>query len=728
VSLEAAMSKVLRVLVLEDRPADAELMIHELRRAGFEPDWIRVESEQEYLDQPLASYDIVLADYNLPQFDALSALYRLQERQLDIPLIIVSGSISEGVAVECMKQGAADYLLKDRPERLGQAVRRALEEKQAREQRRLAEAALRESEARYRTISELTSDFAYSLEVCPDGSLAYEWLTEAFTRITGFALADLAAPGAWIRLIHPDDQALAAHRLHKLCSGQPDTGELQILTAAGETRILRDHARPVWDEAGARVVRIHGAAQDITEHKRAEGALRQLALYDSLTGLPNRALLHDRLRHTIESATRDLQPVALLLMDLDRFKDVNDTLGHHVGDELLRQVAERLRSALRSSDTIARLGGDEFAVLLPDTDASAASLAAARLSQSLERPFLLEGQNIHTAASIGISLYPEHGGDAETLLRRADVAMYSAKRGGRGYTVYSPDQDQHTPKRLGLVSELRRAIEEGQLVAHYQPRIDLRSRRVEGVEALLRWQHPEHGLMPPDEFITLAEQTGLIEPLSRWVLNSALRQHQAWRRVGIEMPVAVNLSMRNLHDLRLPSALATLLANWDAAARVLTLEITESMIMADQARATEVLARLREMGMHLSIDDFGTGHASLAHLAQLPVHELKIDRSFVMRMMQDEGNLEIVRSTIALAHKLGLRVVAEGVEDAATLEMLSTLGCDAAQGFYMSKPRSPEELASWLVTSGWGAAEPRDASAEKLALPSTSLQLLRRSA
>jgi diguanylate cyclase (GGDEF)-like protein len=408
--------------------------------------------------------------------------------------------------------------------------------------------------------------------------------------------------------------------------------------------------------------------------------------------------LHDRLQHAIRAAQRDRGSAALLIMDLDRFKEVNDTFGHQYGDLLLEQLGRRLGGALRESDTVARLGGDEFAVLLPAASAELARQAADRLLAVLEEPFALGGLQLEIGASIGIALSPEHGTDADTLLRRADVAMYVAKRAGTGPVVYSAEQDQHSPSRLALVGELRRAIEHDELSLVYQPKVDYQSGRVNCVEALVRWEHPRHGLLGPDQFLPIAEQTGLIRPLARWVLEAALREAHRWFKAGLDISVAVNLSMRNLHDPQITDTIHELLGRCDVPPGRLLIEITESSLMADAARAMDVLTQLRGMGIGISIDDFGTGYSSLAYLKRLPVDELKIDRSFVSHMALDENDAAIVRSTIGLAHDLGLTVVAEGVEDQAAWDMLSGLGCDIAQGYFVSRPMPAADLARWLNT------------------------------
>jgi diguanylate cyclase (GGDEF)-like protein len=421
----------------------------------------------------------------------------------------------------------------------------------------------------------------------------------------------------------------------------------------------------------------------------ASRRLRHQALHDALTGLPNRTLLHRR-------AERDLRgddPAAMLLIDLDRFKEVNDTLGHDYGDALLVEVAERLGAALRRGDTLARFGGDEFAVLVAGApDRAAVVELAGRLQEALRRPFALRGVAVELEASIGVALYPEHGTTAGRLLQRADVAMYEAKRGGHGIVTYTAERDPYSEDRLGLLAELRRAIERDELVLHYQPKVSLRTGELTGVEALVRWQHPIRGLLGPDEFVPLAERTGAAADLTRWVVDHALAQCAAWREDGIDLPVAVNLAAANIVDVTLPDAIGALLERYGVSAERLECEISEHTVMADPVRATAVLGGLRELGVGLSLDDFGTGHSSLSYLKRLPLDEVKIDRSFVAGMADDDNDAVIVRSTIDLARNLGLRVVAEGVETAEVMDALRELRCDVAQGYHISRPLPAGEL------------------------------------
>ena len=429
---------------------------------------------------------------------------------------------------------------------------------------------------------------------------------------------------------------------------------------------------------------------------RASRRLRHLALHDGLTGLPNRTLFHERVERAIKG-TRPSHLAAVLLIDLDRFKEVNDTLGHDYGDELLEVVAERLGGALRLGDTLARLGGDEFAVVIGDLPhRGAAADTAGRLQDALRRPFGLRGVAVELDASIGIAFCPDHGDEVTTLIQRADVAMYDAKRSQNRIETYDTERDPYSPARLALLGELRRAIEDDQLVLHYQPIVELATDRVTGVEALVRWQHPEHGLMQPDAFVPLAERTGTIAHLTRWVLGAALRQCAEWRVEHDGLTVAVNLAAANVLDISLPKMVEELLDDHGLPGEALECEVSEHTVMSDPQRVAEVLAGLRRLGVRLSLDDFGTGQASLASLKELPLDEIKIDRSFITGMAHDDGDAVIVRSTIDLARNLGLDVVAEGVESEDVLQALVELRCGSAQGYFLSPPLPAAELGDWL--------------------------------
>jgi diguanylate cyclase (GGDEF)-like protein len=563
----------IRLLILEDRPEDADLALRQLRRAGFDPTWRRVEDEAGFKANLDPDLDLIIADYHQPQFDALRALKLMQEAGLEIPFVLVSGAVGEDMAVAAVRLGAVDYVLKDRLGRLGTAVENALE--QAKLRRRQQE---------------------------------------------------------------------------------------------------------------------------------GQKALEHQALHDGLTDLPNRLMF----RQQIEKALAERPRFAVMLLDLDNFREINDTFGHKIGDGLLGQIGPRLRQQLDAGDLIARLGGDEFGILILDADAAHAMRVADAMLR-VERPFLIEGHPLEVTASIGITAFPTHGSTAETLLQRADVALYVAKRSGNSAAVYRPEDDPYDPSRVVLQADLRQAIARREIILYYQPQVAIATGEVTGFEALARWRHAQRGWIPPAEFIPVAERMGLIKPLTACLVELAARQSVAWQASGISIPVAVNVSMRNLLDPRFPTSLKDIVAASDAVAQRMKLEITESTLMTEPARVLETMQELRALGFGFSIDDFGTGYSSLAYLQRLPVEEIKIDRSFVGELSSNAGSEAIVRATIELAGGLGLGVVAEGVEDESTWQSLRRLGCSTAQGYFLSRPMPASEVEGWL--SEWSKRSTRPLAA-----------------
>jgi len=559
------------VLIVEDSEADTELLRRELMRAGYDPTCERVETADAMgaaLDRQ--DWDIVISDYTMPRFNGIEALQLVQQRKLDIPFIIVSGTIGEDRAVAAMKAGAHDYIIKGNTARLVPAITRELKEAQVRLERR-------------------------------------------------------------------------------------------------------------------------------QERERVQF----LAYYDLLTHLPNRLRFLEQLEQIIADSHRTGQTAGLLLLDLNHFREINETLGHGNGDALLQQAAERMLPLLRRSDMAARLGGDDFALLLYPGDAQYANGIARRALEALTAPFEVAGFSLEVGAKIGIALFPEHGASATQLLQHADVALSLAKQGANVCCVYDALHDPSDPRRLLLMSDLRAAIGNDQLTPHFQPKVCMRSGRLIGVEALVRWQHPERGAVQPDEFIPLAEKTGMIGPLTLHMLEKSLQACHGWRMQGLRIPVAVNLSVKDLLDQTLVDKVGALLAGQDMEADMLELEITETAIMEDPVRALEVLTDLSDLGIHLYIDDFGTGYSSLGYLRKLPVDAVKIDRSFVNDMTRNKDSATIVRSTIDLAHNLGLKVVAEGVENQETWDCLVQNGCDEAQGYHIGQPMPGETIQGWVRDNSW---------------------------
>jgi diguanylate cyclase (GGDEF)-like protein len=474
------------------------------------------------------------------------------------------------------------------------------------------------------------------------------------------------------------------------------------LTAIADVHgtVMETRWTPVHGSDGI-VTGLIAVGTDITQRRRAEEALAHQAFHDDLTGLPNRAALNQRLATEINVAQTRRLTLVLAVLDLNRFKIVNDTLGHQAGDALLQKVGVRLCKTLRGSDFVARLGGDEFAIIVPDATAAEGEELVARIVSILSAPFEIEGHLVEISAAVGLALYPTQATDVTTLLSHADIAMYVAKRATVGYALYDVNHDPHSSSGLMLESGLRKAITENELVLHYQPKIDFATRRVDDVEALVRWNHPTLGLLSPDAFIPMAEQSGSILPLTRWVLETALQQMNVWQSGGLDIRVAINLSTRTLGDPALPRLIEELLQQHAVPPGRLTLEITETALMADVDATRLILTELGALGVMISVDDFGTGYSSLAYLAQLPVNELKIDKAFVMAMHANEKDAAIVRWINGLGHILGMRVVAEGVETAEALETLNAMGCDLAQGYHLSRPLPANELGLWMLNSPW---------------------------
>lgn len=529
------------------------------------------------------------------------------------------------------------------------------------------------------------------------------FVNEGFSRITGVPREEATGnPLRLMKVVDDDREVMRVLRRH-LEQEERFFGEVTAERGDGELYALELQVVPVFDDESGRLTHWVAILRDVTERRKQLDELQRQALHDVLTGLPNWGLLEDRLQQTLYTSARRIEQTALMILDLDRFKDVNDTYGHNVGDEILRSVGDRVQRQVRKTDTVARIGGDEYAVLLPAVGSELeASRVAKKILTAFETPIEVRGSVFDVSPSIGIALFPQHGDDAESLHRRADIAMYVAKESMSGYAIYSEKTDRHRTGHLAMSQELRQAIERDQLVLHYQPKAHLRTGLVTRVEALVRWRHPEKGMISPAAFIPLAERTGLIKPMTNQILDLALRQCREWRQLGTPMSVAVNLSTRTLQESFLGDLVLSLLEKWEVEPGFLKLEITESSVLSDPDRVIDILENLQKRGVHFSLDDFGTGYSSLSYLRKLPVDEIKIDQSFVKDMVRNDSDAEIVSATINLAHNLGRQVVAEGIEDRATWDMLRDLGCDLGQGYYLSKPLAPDELSRWLGETRMG--------------------------
>jgi diguanylate cyclase (GGDEF)-like protein/PAS domain S-box-containing protein len=527
------------------------------------------------------------------------------------------------------------------------------------------------------------------------------FVNDGFCSIFGRSRDEVIGQTPVIFGIVESQQAIADALLHHVFEHRPFEADVTARKKDGSEIEIDLQLIPV-DDAGE-ITHWVAFIRDVTSVKNQFVALRHQAMHDALTGLPNRTMLFDRLDRAIDEARRARGSMALLIMDLDRFKEVNDTFGHHFGDVLLKAVAFRLKNQLTSADMVARLGGDEFAIVLADAvDARSVAMAARRILNTLQQPFVVDGQVLEVGASIGIALFPTHGNDARTLLRRADVAMYSAKQSQVGYTFHRDDHEPRSAEQLSLVVEMRHALERNEFELYYQPKLHLRSGLVTRAEVLLRWNHPTRGTLAPSVFIPIAERTGLIRTISDWLLDRALQQCRDWQDSGAPIHLAVNLSAKSLQEQTLPSKIDDMLKKWSIDPRFLKIEITESSIMADPAHALAIMSMLQSIGVRLSIDDFGTGYSSLTHLRELPIDEIKIDKSFVTGMNSSDADAAIVRTVIDLAHNLGKQVCAEGVEDEATWRRLCDMGCDLAQGYWISRPLNASDLRQWLTDTGWG--------------------------
>lgn len=579
--------------------------------------------------------------------------------------------------------------------------------------RKTTQEELHEREAHFRAVVANIPGVVYRCACDRNWTMFY--MSDYMEKLVGYPASDFI--GNRVRrygsIIHPEDHAFVIQEIDRaLATGSAYSLEYRLIHADGRPCWIAERGRAVLDEHG-RPLWLDGVLLDIARQKlaeesrdRAEEQLRQQALYDALTGLPNRTLFADRAVQAIADARREKTDLAVLMMDLDRFKEINDTFGHATGDRVLAEIAQRLQTAVREGDSIARLGGDEFAVLLRKAAMQSVLGVVKRIRHVVEQRLELEGLPVSVGVSIGIARFPHDGDDVVTLLRHADVAMYSAKHSSAGHALYDASTEADTPARPALVDELAQAIAAHQLVLHYQPKIAFRGGGVTGVEALIRWQHPTRGLLTPEQFLYVARKGGLIKQLTLHVIDEALRQCRAWADDGRELAVSVNVWIRNLLDARFPDDVAAALSRQQVPAHLLELEINAGTLLADAWRAWPALERLHQMGVRLSVDDFGASYASMAYLRRLPIDELKIDRAFVTGMASSEDDAFVVRSAIDLGRHLGLTIVAEGVQDEEAWDRLARLGCDTAQGFYLCRPVPAQELGAWLDRTASSAERP----------------------
>ena len=583
------------------------------------------------------------------------------------------------------------------------ALANLIDRSTALERLRAAHAAVEEHDTQLRLVEEKLSGILDSIPtVVWSMSPRYEllYMNPAGERIYGRSMAEFAAdPHLWLKIVHPDDRMRAKHAHEHILTAETLSLEYRIVHPDGAVHWLEERVRIVRDAFG-NVTRLDGVAADVSERKRRDEHIKYLANYDLLTGLPNRNLLMNRLEQSLSRAHRGRSRVALLFLDIDRFKYINDSFGHLCGDSLLVEFAARLKSVLRESDTVARFGGDEFVIILADIkEPGHAEVVASKIINALITPVSADARQLHVTTSIGVSIYPDHGTDADTLLKNADVAMYRAKDQGRnGFQCYTPAMGSKALARMTLIHALRQALEKNEFELHYQPQVELKSGRINSMEALIRWHNPELGSVPPSSFIELAEETGLIVSIGAWVLKTACIQASAWHRAGHRLSVAVNVSGQQFQQRNMPQLVQAALDFAGLDAQYLELELTESMLMNDSDATIETLKQLKTIGIGLSIDDFGTGFSSLSYLSRFPIDIIKIDQSFISNLSGKDksasptSSVSITRAIIALAKALGLKTIAEGVETMEQLDFLQQNACDAMQGYYFSRPLPADQI------------------------------------
>lgn len=583
-------------------------------------------------------------------------------------------------------------LVRQRTSDLRRSNRRLIEDMAARER---AEKALLQSEQRFRQLVSMSSDWYWE----QDAQYRFTMITGGFTEKSGVAVQGLLGRTRWDYVPGLLESDVGRQHLAQMQAEEPFSNlEYQTVDDHGVARWFCVNGQPVFDDAGV-LVGYRGTGSDITERKLTEQRVHHVAQHDVLTGLPNRSLLQDRLGQAISYATRSGRPVWVMLIDLDRFKFVNDSMGHKAGDVLLVTVAARLRSALRDSDTVARLSGDEFVAIMGEhADDPLTPAIVQRVMDAVAQPVMLGNKEFFVTCSIGVAVYPSEGTSSDNLLEHADIAMYRAKKLGRNnFVFYTPAMNEESVERVRIEGALRNALERDEFVLHYQPQVDLGSGEIVGMEALIRWNHPELGMVPPGRFIPIAEETGMIVPIGAWVMRTACAQNKAWQDAGLQrLRVAVNLSARQFGASDLLASLESVLNDTGLDPACLEIELTESLFMSDVTPAVELLHRMKALGVNLSIDDFGTGYSSFSYLSRFPIDVLKIDRSFVADITHDANDAAIVTSIIALAHNLKLAVIAEGVETAAQLDYLRSHGCDEMQGYYFSKPLAAPDFEQML--------------------------------
>jgi len=713
-----------KILVVDDDPVVLKSLKDLLAIRGFNPN-IAIGGQEAICQLDQNDYDLVLLDLHMPYVNGHDVMDHINKNKIDTSVIIVSGETSFEAAKNACTQGAYDFLRKPyATDELIITINNALKEKRLQKQNTFMQQQLSESERLHRYIVNTSPDIIYILD--RDGHFTF--INERIESLLGFSKEEIVGKH-YSFLVHHDDMEQAKYVFNERRIGTRAAKNIELRLKCkddGKSRHFNNRTLPIElsamgmytaeSESKNSYTGTYGVARDVTERKIAEETINFQAYHDLLTKLPNRALLRDRLSLAISQAKREDEKLAVMFLDLDRFKNINDSLGHMIGDELLQQVSMRLKECIRAADTLARFGGDEFTLMLPklhDGHEDASKLAN-KITNTLKQPFNVEGHELYVSASIGIALYPQDGTDMDSLIKHADVAMYHVKgQGKNGYQFYSNEMNVPYIEKLSMDTGIHKALDNTEFNLVYQPQVNLRTGEIVGVEALLRWDHPEHGAISPSEFIPFAEESGLIIDIGYWVLKSACEELSRWRNAGLpEIRMSINISARQLMEAGIVKNIVNIMKDYNVPGHCIELEITEHAIMSDM---DSVIRKLKELSSHditIAIDDFGTGYSSLSYLHKLPIQTLKIDRTFLKESRINKGDNTIINTIVAMAKGLNLNVVAEGVESQAQLEYLREIDCSEAQGFLFGKPLPPDVISQLLIQEPYATPGSRSDSSK----------------
>lgn len=698
-----------KILVVDDDPIVLKSLKELLAIRGFNPN-IAIGGQEAICQLDQNDYDLVLLDLHMPYVNGHDVMDHINKNKINTSVIIVSGETSFEAAKSACSQGAYDFLRKPyATDELIITINNALKEKRLQKHNAFMQQQLSESERLHKYIVNTSPDIIYILD--QDGHFTF--INERIESLLGFSKQEIVGKH-YSFLVHHDDMELARYVFNERRIGTRASKNIELRLKCkddGMSRHFDNRTLPIElcamgmysgeHEKDGSYTGTYGIARDVTERKIAEDTISFQAYHDLLTKLPNRALLRDRLSLAINQAKREGEKLAVMFLDLDRFKNINDSLGHMIGDELLQQVSMRLKECIRSTDTLARFGGDEFTLLLPKihNGRNDASRLAKKIISTLKLPFIVDGHELYVSASIGIALYPQDGSHMDSLIKHADVAMYHAKgQGKNGFQFYSNDMNVPYIKKLSMDTGIHKALDNNEFHLVYQPQVNLRSGEIVGVEALLRWNHPEHGTISPTEFIPFAEESGLIIEIGYWVFKTACTELSRWRSAGLpEIRMSVNMSARQLMADNIVDNIINIMKDYNIPGRCIELEITENAIMDDMDSVIRKLHELNQHGISFAIDDFGTGYSSLSYLHKLPIQTLKIDRIFLKESCINKGDNTIINTIVAMAKGLKLNVIAEGVESQAQLEYLREIDCNEAQGFLFGKPLPPDIISQLLT-------------------------------